>query len=41
MLEHTWDEVDLLSCHARYGNPTATGHLFWPRGVDMDAFIER
>jgi alpha-N-arabinofuranosidase len=40
VLEHTWDEVDLISCHAYYsqGDRDLAEYLASP--VDMDRFIE-
>ncbi|MGB3908872.1 MAG: alpha-N-arabinofuranosidase [Pseudolysinimonas sp.] len=40
VLEHTWDEVDFISCHAYYnqGDRDLSEYLATP--VDMDRFIE-
>jgi alpha-N-arabinofuranosidase len=40
VLEHTWDEVDFISCHAYYsqGDRDVSEYLASP--VDMDKFIE-
>jgi alpha-N-arabinofuranosidase len=40
VLEHTWDEVDFISCHAYYsqGDRNVAEYLASP--VDMDRFIE-
>jgi alpha-L-arabinofuranosidase len=40
VLEHTYDDVDFISCHAYYQERDADRGSFLASGVDMDAFIE-
>ncbi|MFI5933958.1 alpha-N-arabinofuranosidase [Actinoplanes sp. NPDC051494] len=41
VLEHTYDDVDLISCHAYYEELDGDLASFLASGVDMDAFIEQ
>jgi alpha-N-arabinofuranosidase len=40
VLEHTWDEVDLISCHAYYSQGERDLAEYLASPVDMDRFIE-
>jgi alpha-N-arabinofuranosidase len=40
VLEHTYDDVDYISCHAYYQEHDGDLASFLASGVDMDAFIE-
>jgi alpha-N-arabinofuranosidase len=40
VLEHTYDDVDLISCHAYYQERNGDRGSFLASAVDMDAFIE-
>ncbi|MFI5841358.1 alpha-N-arabinofuranosidase [Catenuloplanes sp. NPDC051500] len=40
VLEHTYDDVDYISCHAYYEPVDGDYASFLASGVDMDAFIE-
>ena len=40
VLEHTYDDVDYISCHAYYEEPRRRPGSFLASAVDMDAFIE-
>jgi len=40
VLEHTYDEVDYISCHAYYEERNGDLASFLASGVDMDRFIE-
>ena len=40
VLEHTYDEVDFISCHAYYQERNGDRGSFLASAVDMDAFIE-
>lgn len=40
VLEHTYDEVDFISCHAYYEETDGDVASFLASGVDMDRFIE-
>ena len=40
VLEHAYDDVDFISCHAYYEERDADRGSFLASAVDMDAFIE-
>ncbi|GIF39040.1 arabinosylfuranosidase ArfA [Actinoplanes xinjiangensis] len=40
VLEHTWDDVDYISCHAYYQEHDGDLAGFLASGTDMDAFID-
>ncbi|MDR6689238.1 alpha-N-arabinofuranosidase [Microbacterium sp. 1154] len=40
VLEHTYDDVDMISCHAYYQEHDADAASFLASAVDMDRFIE-
>ena len=40
VLEHTYDDVDFISCHAYYQERDSDRGSFLASAVDMDAFIE-
>lgn len=39
VLEHTYEQVDYLSLHTYYGNPTNNTPNFLAKSIDMDLFI--
>ena len=41
VLEHTFDDVDFISCHAYYQEHDGDAQEFLASGVDMEKFIER
>lgn len=41
VLEHTWDEVDFISCHAYYEERDGDRASFLASSVDMAAFIDQ